>query len=413
MKFPFVVIPELTDRQLWRYHNHINSDASGWHRRWTESIWRRHQHPSNARLSGWLSPADQKRRILHFYDEYGVADRAFVLRNAYLWMHVSLPEEHIDEYEAVIRTGLSEGNWQADGTETARGLRQERFRLGDLTLRLARCQHHPEDEKRGRRQPPGYHNLELWLMTNDYHLPDGWDERPWKVFFEVGLRKALTRGTPTIITPEQIADHLPAQLELGCGPSIAAGIPHLSSLHRIYGVSLLDYGFIFRAAQDGLLSVVRSPETKYAEMTGIYRACALAEGTPFYEVIDDLMKRELLVGKIITNNFDCLCADRGLPEISLRRYDWGPYYPHVQYDPRARSLLVVGVHADRRLIQMRARQQNLRVVFVDPERYVAPDGRVISYPVEAPQTEDFFVRATAEEALPRLHRALEKYTQPQ
>jgi hypothetical protein len=209
-----------------------------------------------------------------------------------------------------------------------------------------------------------------------------------------------------LISPEQIAEHLPAQLELGCGPSISAGIPHLSSLHRIYGVSLPDYGFIFRAEQDGLLEVLRSPEEKYAEMTDIYRACAVAETTPVYEVIDDFVKRGLIVGPIIINNFDCLCADRGLAEISLRRYDWGPYYPRIEYDPRARSLLVVGVHADRRLAQMRARERGLKVVFIDPERYVAPDGRVIDYPVEAPQDDDFFVRATAEEALPRLHQSL-------
>ncbi len=92
MQFPFVVIPQLTDKQLERYHRHINSDASGWHRKWTESIWRRHQHPTNARLSGWTSAEDQKRRLIHFYDEYDVADRAFVLRRAYLRLNVTLPK---------------------------------------------------------------------------------------------------------------------------------------------------------------------------------------------------------------------------------------------------------------------------------------------------------------------------------
>src|SRR5258708_9852399 len=97
MKFPFVVIPELNASQLDRYHRHIDSDESGWHRRWTESIWRRHQHASNARLSGWQSPVDQKRRLIHFYDEYGLEDRGFVLRGAYLWWNLDLPEPHIEE----------------------------------------------------------------------------------------------------------------------------------------------------------------------------------------------------------------------------------------------------------------------------------------------------------------------------
>ena len=101
------------------------------------------------------------------------------------------------------------------------------------------------------------------------------------------------------------------------------------------------------------------------------------------------------------------CRRRYRFEVSLRRYDSQPYYPTMKYDPRARSLLVVGVHADRRLVQMRARDQGLRVIVVDPEQYVGPDGRRIAYPVEAPQDADFFARCTAQEGFTRLHRALE------
>ena len=125
-----------------------------------------------------------------------------------------------------------------------------------------------------------------------------------------------------------------------------------------------------------------------------------------YRAILDLWQRDLLVGPVITNNFDCQCADLGLPEMSLRRYDWEPYYPTISHDPRARSLLVVGVHADRRLVQMRARERGLKIVFVDPEAYVSPDGTKIHYPVEAPQNEDVFVRATAHDAFTRLSKAL-------
>lgn len=347
-----------------------------------------------------------RRRIIHFRDEYGVEDSSFVLRYAYLWLHVSLPTADIDDYENSIRQKLNTGGWAAVGQEHSHELNYEVFKCGDLTASFSRCKTHPEDAKRGKAQPDGYESLDLRLKTNGYDLPSDWHERPWRVFFEVGLRKKLERGSPTFISPEEIADYLPAQLELGCGPSIAAGIPHLSNLHRIYGVSKPDYGFIFSADQDGLLDVLDRPEEKYAEMTDIYRACAVAEGTEFYEAVDNLTKRGLLVGPVITNNFDCLCSDRGLAEISLRCYDWGPYYPHIDYDPRARSLLVVGVHADRRLVQMRARESGLKVIFIDPERYVAPDGGTIDYPVEAPQDEDLFVRSTAEEALPSLRRIL-------
>ena len=102
MKFPHVVQTDLTDAELERFRRHIDSDESGWHRRFTESIWRRHQHPSNARLSGWRSEDDQKKRLIHFYDEYGVEGRTFVLRHAYLHLALSLPAEHIDEYRASL-----------------------------------------------------------------------------------------------------------------------------------------------------------------------------------------------------------------------------------------------------------------------------------------------------------------------
>jgi hypothetical protein len=402
MKFPFVIIPELTDGQLNRFHQHVDSAESGWHRKWTESIWRRHQHPSNARLSGWASEGDCKRRLVHFYDEYDVAGRAFVLKNAYLWINWTLPEGDIEEYRSAIASGLDVGGWSKVESTSRDGADITVYRRGDLLARITGCVTHPEDSKRGVRQPAEYRNLDLMLKNVGYELPGGWAARPWRVFHEVGLRKVLPRGAPQLVEPEAIRDWLPAQLELGCGPSIEAGIPHLSNLHRIYGVSLPNYGFIYRAPQDGALEVLSSPEAKYAEMTDIYRACLVAGSTEFYRAVAELRARDLLVGPVITNNFDCQCADLGFPEVSLRNYDWEPYYPNIPYDPRARSLLVVGVHADRRLVQMRARERGLKVIFVDPESYVAPDGSHIHYPVEAPQDEDLFVRDTASAALRRL-----------
>lgn len=258
------------------------------------------------------------------------------------------------------------------------------------------------DEARSVRPPDDYENLDVVVKTASFEPPAGWAERPWRVFYDVGLRRTLSRQTPTFIEPERLPEFFPAQVELGCGPSIEAGIPHLSTLHRIYGVSRADYGFVFRAADDGLLTLFRDPEAKYREMTDIHRACLVAPSTRFYDTLAQLHREGALVGPVITNNFDSQCAVLGLPEVSLRRYDWSGYYPAIEYDPRARSLLVVGVHADRRLVQLRARERGLPVVFVDPEAYVSPDGSRIPYPVEAPQHGDFFVRATAEEAFSRL-----------
>jgi hypothetical protein len=273
---------------------------------------------------------------------------------------------------------------------------------------------HPEDVRRSRHLPPGYRHLEIRLQTRDYPLPEGLETRPWRWFYEVGMRDMLTAGSPRYVAPEEVIRYLPAQVELGCGPSTEAGVPHLSNLHRIYSVSRSDFSFIFRAADDALLDIFADPESAYRRMTAIYKACMLAEPTRFYQCLRELWQAGHFVGPVITNNFDCLCADIGLPEMSLRRYDSEAYFPlyrdndnrELTFHPRARSLLVIGVHADRRMAQRRARELGLQIIYVDPERYVAPSGTAISYPVESPQDADLFVRLTAGEAMPRIYQAL-------
>lgn len=409
MQFPATVVPELSERQIQRYHAHIDSDRTGWHRRWTESIWRRHQDPRNERLSGWKSPDDRRRRLIHFFDEYGLDGRAFVLRHAHLWMNVTLPADEIERYRAAIMDAIARGGWspmKSNGTE--------RWSRGHLEASVAITDVHEEDRIRSVTYPERYGNLTLTVRSRGNPVPPDLERRPWRWFHEVGMRPMLAGGTPTYVEPEDIAALLPAQLELGCGPSTEAGVPHLSNLHRIYGVSRGDFSFVFDPSDDGLLRVLAAPEEKYVEMTNIYRACMVAEPTAFYHGIRALADHGLIVGPVITNNFDCLCADMGLEETSLRRYDTDPYYPSgklgsavsIDFDCRARSLIVVGVHADRRLAQLRARERGLTIVYVDPEQYVSPEGRTIPYPVEAPQNGDRFVQMRAGDAFPRVLQSL-------
>lgn len=410
MKFPLTIVPQLTERQKRRYRQHMDSDRTGWHRRFTESIWRRHQHPSNARLSGWDSPEDKRRRLIHFYDEYGIEGDAFVMRNSYLWINLTLPRQDIANYRALLLRNLRSGGWEP----TAPGRAGESWRRGDLVASSVVRAVHPEDERRGAHFPADYRNLEVTVRTHDYQYPETLPLRPWRWFYDVGLRTLVPRGNPRLMEPEEIARHLPAQVELGCGPSTEAGVPHLSNLHRIYSVSKPDFSFIFKPEDDVVFDLFAAPENKYREMADIYRACIVAEPTPFYIALRDLWRHGHLVGPVITNNFDCLCADIGLEEISLRRYDTEPYfpmtcrgeYPSVTFDPRAKTLLIVGVHADRRLAQLRARERGLKIIYIDPERYLAPDGEAIPYLVESPQDQDGLVRMTAGEAMPKLYQAV-------
>ncbi|MGW1784587.1 hypothetical protein ACWCQQ_36570 [Streptomyces sp. NPDC002143] len=71
---------------------------------------------------------------------------------------------------------------------------------------------------------------------------------------------------------------------------------------------------------------------------------------------------------------------------------------------------MVGLHADRRHVAKRARAAGLTVFHADPEGFRRPDGSWFAYPLEAPQTGDVVVRATAAEAIGDLERLLNKGT---
>ncbi|MFD5763639.1 hypothetical protein ACFWIZ_53145, partial [Streptomyces sp. NPDC127044] len=90
------------------------------------------------------------------------------------------------------------------------------------------------------------------------------------------------------------------------------------------------------------------------------------------------------------------------------RYD--QRIPPVTLHLDAKALLVVGLHADRRHVAKRARAAGLQVFHVDPEGFRRSDGSWFEYPLEAPQTGDIVVRATAPDAIGDVERLLNKGT---
>ena len=70
--------------------------------------------------------------------------------------------------------------------------------------------------------------------------------------------------------------------------------------------------------------------------------------------------------------------------------------PELQFDPKAKSLMVIGCHADRRGIERRARERGLKIIYVDPEGWWV-DGKFFNYPLESPQSTDIVFKKTAHE----------------
>ncbi|WP_439080518.1 hypothetical protein [Streptomyces sp. WL006] len=89
-----------------------------------------------------------------------------------------------------------------------------------------------------------------------------------------------------------------------------------------------------------------------------------------------------------------------------RRYDQA--VPDVEWVDGAQALLVVGLHADRRKVQARARARGMQVVYLDPEGFWR-HGQFMPYPLEGPQDGDLVCRATTAEALPALVNLLKQH----
>jgi len=71
-------------------------------------------------------------------------------------------------------------------------------------------------------------------------------------------------------------------------------------------------------------------------------------------------------------------------------YGFDIVYPTLNFT--GKSLLVIGSHADRRLVREQARNAGMQIIFVDPELY---EGQ--PYAVEDAQDNDLIIRLKASE----------------
>ncbi|WP_339064000.1 hypothetical protein [Tepidibacillus marianensis] len=113
------------------------------------------------------------------------------------------------------------------------------------------------------------------------------------------------------------------------------------------------------------------------------------------------------VSILLTFNFDGLITKIGLTERYVRRYDEANIIPEINFHPDAKSLIVVGSHADRRRIQQAARKQGLKVIYLDPEGYFTRGG-FVEYPLESLKKEDLYIKEAATDAMEKIYAALTK-----
>ena len=79
--------------------------------------------------------------------------------------------------------------------------------------------------------PKNYNSLDVIIKTNGYDCKEQ-NDRMWTLSTKM-FRQLDKREEPTYIKSiEEIEQYLPAQIEMGCGPSIEVGIPPIYMMHE-------------------------------------------------------------------------------------------------------------------------------------------------------------------------------------
>ncbi|MCC3769380.1 hypothetical protein [Streptomyces sp. UNOC14_S4] len=407
MFLPHPVIDSLTPDQVRVWDAHFSPEADGQRRPAVEEgIWRRTQDPANAAQSGWTEDESGRRRVVHYRLHYGL-DRTqpmerLVLEELYLYVSWLAPADEIADHRRDLDQWLTDGRWKPTGDEDGS------WRRGDLHATLAEHTVHPQDERADQDTPEGFTSIDVTVYSEGYTLTRAARNLPWDVLAG-GMRVKEQRGAPTYADDlSGLLDYLPFVVEAGCGTSIEAGIPPLHWLHEVYRVTARagndltqGYAFTLAPASDILIKeILADTERKVDDMVLMFRTLLLAEPTGAHRALKVLHDAGHVVGPVATHNFDRLFARAGLEETFMRRYDQRT--PHMPFPGGAEALLVIGLHADRRKVQTRARELGLKIFYLDTEG-VTEHGVHKPYLIEGAREGDVVVRSEATPAL--LHLA--------
>ncbi|MFG2812004.1 hypothetical protein [Streptomyces sp. NPDC048410] len=407
MFLPHPVIDQLGESQEAAWYEHFAGTGRERPRAIEEGVWRRTQDPANAVQSGWTEGEHGRRRIVHYRYRFDI-DYTFpvprlVLADLYLYTSVRAPEAEIDTYLGEVRAWLIEGRWR----QTDDGV----WSKGDLRVTVTPHDVHPQDERGSRDTPEGFRSLDVVFVSEDFQVTRTVRQLPWDVL-SGGIRVKDKRGNPSYADDlSELKNHLPFQVELGCGTSVEAGVPPLHFLHRVYRVTERTdnamketHPFVLSPQKDTLVKEMLLDATAKAdELVAMFRFSFLARPTAAHHALKALHDAGHMVGPVLQHNFDLLAARAGLAECFVRRYD--QKIPPVPLLAEAKALLVIGLHADRRSIEKRARERGMKVFFVDTEG-LEEFGQYLPYPLEGPQDGDVVVRAEATPALVELCRQL-------
>lgn len=386
MKFPFK-ITELSEEKAELFNKYFLENDGYFS---FEGCWLRNQRPENKKQSGYLDETTVRRRYIHFYDKYSVIEENGInyLCLALPYLHISntLPENEIDDMQQRVKNALSIAGFVQN---------DDSYVKDNMEVRINEYDIHPKNREP---YPANYKSFDITIRLFGYqtnHITD----RMWRLSTKM-FRIPDVREQPEYIDNlEKIKPYLPAQIEMGCGPSIDANIPPLYEMHELYRVQHHITKKFYFADEDNLAEkIILSPELSYKTFAEVPLNCLNAELTKSYKIFGKLYDKGLFKGVVYNNNFDRLVRRMDIPETILRIYDLDTYLPKPSFEKDVKSLICIGCHADRRQIQKCARAKGLKVIYIDPEGFHTSNG-FEPYLIEAPKNNDFILKMTFEEAM--------------
>lgn len=348
-----------------------------------EGIWFRSQEEVNKNVSGYIDNTTRNRRTIHYNHVFYVKDNYLMVKSSYIYLSIRLNNNEYDKYLNDIINTLENNNY----------IKSNNIYIKDnLNIMINKYDKHPYDEI-----IDNYKTVDIIVKSDNLNNTDKLFNQVWNLQVK-GIRERDTRGNPKYINDfNELKEYFPMAVELGCGPSIEAGVMPLYKLHEIYKVQRHSDGKFYFGTSDTLIKqIIEKDNVKFDEFYEIVAECIKAKPTNFHYNLKKMYDKKLFTMNLFNNNFDRLCKRIGINENILRVYNIENYFPKVIFDKDVKALLCIGTHADRRLIQRQARNQGLKIIYVDPEGFNT-DNEFFKYEIEGAKDEDYILKMTASE----------------
>ena len=306
-----------------------------------------------------------------------------MVKSSYIYLSIRLNNNEYDKYLNDIINTLENNNYMKNNNI---------YIKDNLNIIINKYDKHPYDEI-----IDNYKTVDIIVKSDNLNNTDKLFNQVWNLQVK-GIRERDTRGNPKYINDfNELKEYFPMAVELGCGPSIEAGVMPLYKLHEIYKVQRHSDGKFYFGTSDTLIKqIIEKDNVKFDEFYKIIAECIKAKPTNFHYNLKKMYDKKLFTMNLFNNNFDRLCKRIDINENILRVYNIENYFPKVTFDKDIKALLCIGTHADRRFIQRQARNQGLKIIYVDPEGFNT-DNEFFKYEIEGAKDEDYILKMTASE----------------